>query len=647
MQTPVQLGLVQFSERFQWHQFFPYSAGLLQAYALRHLKEPARFAFVPPVFLPESVERLALQMRELQIVGFSVYIWNIKRSLALAQLLKLQNPGVLIIFGGPHVPDQAEDFMRSHPFIDLCCHGAGEAVFTAILEAYPDNDWQAIPGLSYFNFKGQFVTQSPLPRSRDLSQIPSPYTEGVFQPLLRAHPQTRWIATWETNRGCPFSCTYCDWGSAIASKLGLFEMEQLNADLEWFGANQIGMIFCADANFGILKRDLELATYLARVYQRYRYPHTFHQQTAKNSPERTWELHQILARAGIFAEVTLSLQSMDAHTLKQIKRDNISLPTFLNLQKRFQAAGIATYTDMILGLPGETYASFVSGVEQAVQSGQHSRMQFYNAFVLPNAEMAQPEYRSQHGIETVWVSLFPDRLNAQDFLEGGEMVIGTNTMPKPDWLRARVFAWMCKFLYYLDKPLQIPILLLYGCAGISFVALIEAFLAPDSVLYPILTENLAFFQTKATDLQAGQNEATWVSHPTSVEQGGSLGAEHFLLYQLSKENKLNDFYREAEALLQALLSQSGSGFSSAVLSEAVAFNAALLKTTYLTQTGDPSLPFHLEKLEVTLSHNLPEVYQALLAGKPWQWQSQPQVFSKSWSGPPFMLEQRFLSRGEC
>lgn len=647
MQTPVQLGLVQFSERFQWHQFFPYSAGLLQAYALRHLKEPARFAFVPPVFLPESVERLALQMRELQIVGFSVYIWNIKRSLALAQLLKLQNPGVLIIFGGPHVPDQAEDFMRSHPFIDLCCHGAGEAVFTAILEAYPDNDWQAIPGLSYFNFKGQFVTQSPLPRSRDLSQIPSPYTEGVFQPLLRAHPQTRWIATWETNRGCPFSCTYCDWGSAIASKLGLFEMEQLNADLEWFGANQIGMIFCADANFGILKRDLELATYLARVYQRYRYPHTFHQQTAKNSPERTWELHQILARAGIFAEVTLSLQSMDAHTLKQIKRDNISLPTFLNLQKRFQAAGIATYTDMILGLPGETYASFVSGVEQAVQSGQHSRMQFYNAFVLPNAEMAQPEYRSQHGIETVWVSLFPDRLNAQDFLEGGEMVIGTNTMPKPDWLRARVFAWMCKFLYYLDKPLQIPILLLYGCAGISFVALIEAFLAPDSVLYPILAENLAFFQTKAADLQAGQNEATWVSHPTSVEQGGSLGAEHFLLYQLSKENKLNDFYREAEALLQALLSQSGSGFSSAVLSEAVAFNAALLKTTYLTQTGDPSLPFHLEKLEVTLSHNLPEVYQALLAGKPWQWQSQPQVFSKSWSGPPFMLEQRFLSRGEC
>ncbi len=647
MQTPVQLGLVQFSERFQWHQFFPYSAGLLQAYALRHLKEPARFAFMPPVFLPESVERLALQMRELQIVGFSVYIWNIKRSLALAQLLKLQNPGILIVFGGPHVPDQAEDFMRTHPFIDLCCHGPGEAVFTAILEAYPDNDWQAIPGLSYFNFKGQFVTQSPLPRSRDLSQIPSPYTEGVFQPLLRAHPQTRWIATWETNRGCPFSCTYCDWGSAIASKLGLFEMEQLNADLEWFGANQIGMIFCADANFGILKRDLDLATYLARVYQRYRYPHTFHQQTAKNSPERTWELHQILARAGIFAEVTLSLQSMDAHTLKQIKRDNISLPTFLNLQKRFQAAGIATYTDMILGLPGETYDSFVSGVEQAVQSGQHSRMQFYNAFVLPNAEMAQPEYRSQHGIETVWVSLVPDRLNAQDFLEGGEMVVGTYTMPKPDWLRARVFAWMCKFLYYLDKPLQIPILLLYGCAEISFVELIEAFLQPDANRYPVLASNSRFFYTKALGLQAGENDATWLSHVSLPGQTGSLPAEHYLLFELCIENKLAVFYAEAEALLQDLLLRSGKVFLSERLSAAVAFNAALLKTTYLTQLGDPTMPFHSETIEVILPENLPEVYQALLAGKPWQWQSQPQVFSKSWPGPPFMLEQRFLSRGEC
>jgi radical SAM superfamily enzyme YgiQ (UPF0313 family) len=642
MSMPVQVGLVQFSELFQGHQFFPYSIGLLQAYALQNLSEPAKFEFHPLVFLPESVEALAEQLKSLQIVGFSVYVWNIKRSLALAQLLKLQNPGVLIVFGGPHVPDQAEAFLRENPFIDLCCHGAGEEAFTSLLEVFPHNRWQSIAGVSYLDLWGKCVYQPPLPRSRDLAKIPSPYALGLFQPLLRAYPHLRWIASWETNRGCPFSCTYCDWGSAIASKIGLFQMEQLSADLEWFGANQIDMVFCADANFGILKRDLEIAKQLAQVYKRYGYPHTFHQQTAKNSPDRTWDLHQILSQAGIFSEVTLSLQSMDAHTLKQIKRDNISLPTFLNLQKRFQQAGIATYTDMILALPGETYSSFVLGVEQAVNSGQHSRMQFYNAYVLPNSEMAQPAYRALHGIETVSVSLPPERLNYQDFDECGEMVIATASLPRPDWIKVRIFAWMSKFLYYLNKPLQIPLLLLQKCAQIPFHLLIEAFISVEKQSYPLLSENYAFFEDKAHALQGGHSDTYWYHHPTREGVSIPMAADHYLLLKLCQEDQLGLFYCEAEARLLQLLADSGSDFDPVLLSDAVAFNAALFKTTYMTKIGDPDLPFKQEQIAVFLNYNLPEVYQALLSGQPWQWRLQSQVFQKMWAGAPFLLEHRFL-----
>ena len=56
------------------------------------------------------------------------------------------------------------------------------------------------------------------PRLRELSPLPSPYLENVFEPLLDANPDERWLALWETNRGCPFSCTFCDWGSATAAK---------------------------------------------------------------------------------------------------------------------------------------------------------------------------------------------------------------------------------------------------------------------------------------------------------------------------------------------------------------------------------------------------------------------------------------------
>ncbi|PIQ23895.1 hypothetical protein COW36_11490 [bacterium (Candidatus Blackallbacteria) CG17_big_fil_post_rev_8_21_14_2_50_48_46] len=638
MKSPVQVGLVQFSEIFQGHQFFPYSAGLLQAYAQKYLTEPENFEFCPPLFLPEAVEILATRLKDLQIVGFSVYVWNIRRSLALAQMLKLQNPQVLILFGGPQIPDQAETFLRENPWVDLCCHGPGEAAFTQILENYSIQNWQNIPGLSYLDDRGNYIYQPPAPRQRSLADIPSPYHSEVFLPLLRAYPHLRWIAPWETNRGCPFSCSFCDWGSATASKISQFDQEMLYRDLEWFGNHQIDMIFCCDANFGILKRDLEIAAYAGSVFQRKGYPHTFHQQTAKNAPERTWELHQIFAKAGIYTEVTLSLQSMDAHTLKQIKRDNISLQTFLELQKRFQAMGVPTYTDMILGLPGETYASFTRGVEAVIASGQHSRMQFYNALVLPNAEMGQASYRAHHGIETAMITLHPERLHAHDIIEQGEMVIATASLPRADWLKTRVFAWFTKFLYYIHKPLQIPLLLLNQIGEIPFRQLIERFMEADPHTWPCLASLTHFFMEKAQGLQAGQTETCWMSHPTRVGLEIPVPPEQYLLLTLCQENQLNAFYSEVESLLLEFLQPLQSSFSEQLLRQSIALNAALFKTSYMTALGDPVLPFHQETLEVNLDFNLPEVYQALLSGLPWQLKAQPLRYFKNWQGPPYELQ---------
>ena len=57
---------------------------------------------------------------------------------------------------------------------------------------------------------------------RDLDEIPSPFLEGAFDSIMAANPQESWIGLWETNRGCPFRCTFCDWGSATAAKVTKF-----------------------------------------------------------------------------------------------------------------------------------------------------------------------------------------------------------------------------------------------------------------------------------------------------------------------------------------------------------------------------------------------------------------------------------------
>jgi radical SAM superfamily enzyme YgiQ (UPF0313 family) len=642
MQTPVRVGLVQFSVQYQGHQFFPYSAGALQAYAQQHLPEPEQFHFIPPVFLPAPPAEVAHELKTLDIVGFSVYIWNIKRSLATAEHLKRLRPDILIIFGGPQVPDQAEAFLRQHPWINVCCHGAGEEVFTALLTQGKDGNWHELHGISYLTPTGEYRQNPPAPRTRNLDNHPSPYSRDIFRPLLQKYPHLHWIAPWETNRGCPFSCTYCDWGSAIASKIILFQAEQLYQDLEWFGRHKIGMIFCCDANFGILKRDLEITDYIGRVFAQKGYPHTFHQQTAKNSAERTWELHRIFAAYGVKTEVTLSLQSMDSHTLQQIKRDNISQTVFLKLQQRFHRAGIPTYTDVILGLPGESYASFTEGISEMIANGQHSRMQFYQAIILPNAEMAQTAYRQQHGLETVFLPLASEHISS-DIHEEAEMVIATHTMPRSDWRKSRIFAWMCKMLYFIDKPLQVPILLLNTCAQVSFRTIIEAFMHPTAQANPLFTSIQNFFEHNAQALQQGIADTSLYSLPDASGRQIPLPPEQYLLQTIARQDLIPLFYQEAARILLRCLPEHQTALTAEILLEALRFNAALFKTSFKTESERQSLPCHQETFNFYLHWNIPEVYQAILRGEPWSLQHVTSHFSKDWQGPPFVLNRHIVA----
>ncbi len=95
------------------------------------------------------------------------------------------------------------------------------------------------------------------------------------------------------------------------------------------------------------------------------------------------------------------MQSIDAETLLAVKRDNISLKTYFELQRRFARDRVETYSDMILGLPGETFDSFADGVSRLIENGQHNRIQFNNLSILPNAEMGNPAYQRRYGMVTV------------------------------------------------------------------------------------------------------------------------------------------------------------------------------------------------------------------------------------------------------
>lgn len=577
------------------YSLLPYSVGLLQAYAEAHLPQANEVRWLLPVFERMPVADAAAQLRGAEVVGASIYVWNVRGTLAVIAELKRQAPDTLIVLGGPQVPDRAEAFLRATPDIDVVCHGEGEPVFTAILSRAADRDWDGIPGVSYLDADGCFHHHPPAPRTRELDSIPSPYLAEVFTPLITAHPQKRWVATWETNRGCPFSCTFCDWGSATAAKVNRFDMGRLQQEIDWFSARQIGFVLCADANFGMLPRDVEIAQAVVDAKERSGFPFSLSIQNAKNSTERTYQIQRLLHQHLHTIGVTLSLQSANPQTLANIRRANIRSSSFTELQRRYLRDGIYTYTDLIIGLPGESYAAFADSVSQVIADGQHNHIQFHNCQVLPNAEMGDPAYQERFGIVTVPQAIrsaYAPADERPDVDEYCDTVISTTAMPPADWVRVKVFAWMTDLVYF-DRLLQIPLLVMGQRHGLRHRRLLEAFTEADPQAFPLLAWATGLLAQQAARIQQGE-----IEYITEPRWGNILWpGDQYLYLRLVADGRLEAFYAEARRALAALLPDDAE--EETILEEAFTLNGALLR-----------LPGRRRDSRLVLSHDLLGYWQA-------------------------------------
>src|SRR5258707_8634095 len=603
MSRPVTIGLVQINNSFSGQNYLPYSVALLQTYVEHKADDASRYNFLLPLYKRVRIADAVEALKDAEGVGFSTYVWNGRIALEIARRLKQQNPNVMIVFGGPHVPDQPEAFLRANRFIDLAIHNEGEETFLRILESYPARDWTALPGVSFVGPDGAFTRNVNGPRFRDLDDLPSPFLTGAFDRLMAANPNESWIGLWETNRGCPFRCTFCDWGSATAAKVTKFGEDRLFSEVDWFAAKKIEYIFCCDANFGIQKRDVDIARYVAKVKAETGFPRALSVQNTKNATERAYETQKLLSDAGLNKGVALSMQSVDETTLLAIKRDNISLDTYMELQRRFTRDRVETYSDLILGLPGETYESFVRGVDLLIENGQHNRIQFNNLSILPNAEMGDPAYQATYGMVTVEskiINIHGERVELDDNVpQVHDLVVATAAMPLADWRRTRIFCWMTALLHF-DKLFQIPLILPHGISGIPYRDMIEAFLAADPERFPMIAEINAFFHSEAESIQQGGSEYVFSKDYLGIY----WPADEYIFVKLTAEGKFDAFYAEAGRLLAETVSARNAGLPMDIIDEAIRLNHAL-----------GHQPFSRENVKIRLRHDLLDYWHKVRGGE--------------------------------
>jgi radical SAM superfamily enzyme YgiQ (UPF0313 family) len=412
-------------------------------YSNKHKEIQDNFDFQKIFFIRDNVYSDIEKCRDADILLCSCYCWNWEITCLLAKEVKKINPQCIIIFGGPEVPDVHINFFEEHFYVDIIVHGEGEVVLHNLLMGYIDyiicGHPVDVPGCEVKSKK--FIPQD---RMTNLDEIPSTYSDEMWN-YVDKNTNYKFIASWETNRGCPFQCTFCDWGSATKTKIRNFSEERLYKEIEWFGKNEIIYVDVCDGNFGIFpERDYKLACKLNEVKKATGFPSKLGLTWVKTSSEKIIPMAKKLADAELLRAISLSVQTFDPNTLKVIKRANIKFSSFKDLVTKFDSEGLQSYTELIMGLPGETVATYKRNWEILAAIYPLPSVLTWNCSVFNNAPMNDEEYKRTYGIKTFKSPVFLQHSsNRKDIIpEYERMVRSTSSLSEDDMIEVYTYNWM-------------------------------------------------------------------------------------------------------------------------------------------------------------------------------------------------------------
>ena len=419
--------------------YLPYTVGLLWSYVTQYEVIKENYRLYDMLFRRENLQDAVKHYKNCDVLFVSFYIWSSQYCYKFCKLIKEANPNIKIIAGGPDLDWRDKDFFLKHPYIDFIVVGEGEEACKNILE-----------DLLHDNTQKQVYTA---PRMKDLD-LPSPYLHGVFDELMDKHKDIEWIPTLETDRGCPYACTFCDWGSLTASKMYKVYFDRIEDELQWFADKQLPFMAMTNSNFGIYKdRDMQIAEIITNNKKNTGYPSGISVSYAKNSNKTIIEILNLFDEAKIQTGFVLSLQTGDDNVLEIIKRKNLKINVLEDIVELAQKNNIPLLTELIVGLPGETKETWYAGLEKIIQSGI-TQLEIFKLALLVNAPMMDEqadeyEYKTFSSYDYFYDTSEENILQEieQGIGENIQIVLSNNLISEQDMRDILKFTWFLIGMY--------------------------------------------------------------------------------------------------------------------------------------------------------------------------------------------------------
>jgi len=385
-----------------------YSLGCLVSYAKVHadgsLLDTFEFGRITPTQARDGSALLDSLPDEPGIFLLSSYVWNHAVNMEFAREAKERWPGALVIVGGPHIPRmsaRSDEFFAQRSYIDVAVRHEGEVTLAEIFAKIaregiePQDlsrvDLSDVDGLACRR-NGGVIRTGDRARTPDLAVYPSPYTTGEFDHWI----DDKVYLPVESNRGCPYGCTFCDWGAATLSKINRMSMERVLGEIEFAAKHRAHTIGFCDANFGILPRDVDIVRFIIQMKDQYGFPREVGYTNAKTASPRLTEVIKLLHDAELTVTGQISMQTTDEQVLDNVERANIKMSEYRKIIAFFHQEGIAAVSDIMLGLPGQTFETCKTDLQFCFDHKVQPAI--FATSVMPNAPMADEEYREKFKI---------------------------------------------------------------------------------------------------------------------------------------------------------------------------------------------------------------------------------------------------------
>jgi len=380
------------------------------------------------------------------IFGFSVFLWSYLEIDVIAKTIKELYPDCLIVYGGPQNNNKYSfDFFQKKPWVDVVVPGDvyGEPILCQILDQFDNLNIADIPEVFYHRKGFQFKSKVQFAK-RDFT-----WPKNIFksQEKYFNFDTNNSMVVYETSRGCPYKCIYCDWGGGVYTKVVKKPIETVFAELEFLCSHNIETFYISDANFGIFKEDIDIIKHVATLKKKYGYPKSVMVENAKNNLDRVMEIQEVLISNKLSFYYKLSVQNPHDDIKKNIERVDIPFEDHLAaIRKLREKYNAPILIETILGLPGDSYQRTLESID-LFQSHDIEGFRPSIWQLLPETPAFGPEMREKFQIKTKWFEIYtvPFRYKNNAIVDQGvsgianknpmfsENVISTYSYSEQEW----------------------------------------------------------------------------------------------------------------------------------------------------------------------------------------------------------------------